>query len=70
MIRMTRVTTSAALKDYRYNLMHATNNRNDAQNTVLTGRNFNSYAEDPATAAARTLSRPPNPRSPSRCAPL
>ena len=51
MIRMTRVTTSAALKDYRYNLMHATNNRNDAQNTVLTGRNFNSYAEDPATAS-------------------
>lgn len=51
MIRMTRVTTSATLKNYRYNLMHASNNRNDAENTVLTGRNFNSYAEDPATAS-------------------
>lgn len=47
---MIRVTTNATLKSYRYNLMQSSNNRNDAQNTVLTGRYFNSFSEDPATA--------------------
>ena len=39
------------MKSYRYNLQSNTNRLNDARNTVLTGRKFNSFAEDPTTAA-------------------
>ncbi|MGI6255451.1 MAG: hypothetical protein ACOYJZ_07430 [Acutalibacter sp.] len=45
-----RVTTTGVLKSYQTNLMHASNTLNDARNTVLTQRNFNSFAEDPASA--------------------
>lgn len=48
---MIRSTTTGVLKNYRYNLQRSTLTRNKAQNTVLTQRNFNTFAEDPATAA-------------------
>ena len=48
---MIRSTTTGMLKNYRYNLQRSTLTRNKAQNTVLTQRNFNTFAEDPATAA-------------------
>ena len=48
---MIRATTNGLLNSYRYNLMKSTIARNDAMTTVLTQRNFNSYAEDPAAAA-------------------
>ena len=48
---MIRVTTNGLLNSYRYNLMKSTISRNEAMTTVLTQRNFNSYAEDPAAAA-------------------
>lgn len=48
---MIRTTTSGVLKSYRYNLNRSSLNYNKAMNTVLTGRNFNTYADDPATAA-------------------
>lgn len=45
-----RITTSMTMNTYRYNLMQSTNKVSNAQNKVLTHRNFNSYAEDPAAA--------------------
>lgn len=48
---MLRITTSGVLKSYRLNLTQTQTNLTEAQNTVLTQRNFNSYAEDPATAS-------------------
>ena len=48
---MIRSTTNVVLKSYRYNLQRSTYTMNKARNTVLTGRNFNSFAEAPATAA-------------------
>lgn len=48
---MIRSTTNGVLKNYRYNLQRSTLTRNKAQNTVLTQRNFNTFAEDPATAS-------------------
>lgn len=48
---MIRSTTNGVLKSYRYNLQRSTYTMNKARNTVLTGRNFNSFAEAPATAA-------------------
>ena len=48
---MIRSTTSGVLKSYRFNLQRSTYNLNKSRDTVLTGRKFNSYAEDPATAA-------------------
>ena len=55
---MLRITTSGVLKSYRLNLTQSYSNLTDAQHTVLTGRDFNSYAEDPATASeAFTLRR-------------
>lgn len=45
-----RVTTTGVLKSYQSNLMHASNTLNSARNMVLTQRNFNSFAEDPASA--------------------
>ncbi|MBQ2697724.1 MAG: hypothetical protein IJF59_03525, partial [Clostridia bacterium] len=46
-----RSATNAVLKGYRSNLMKSFNTLNKSRDTVLTGRNFNSFAEDPATAA-------------------
>lgn len=48
---MIRTTTNSVLKNYRYNLQKANNKMNQAMNVVLTGRNFNSFAEDPAAAS-------------------
>lgn len=49
---MIRSTTNGVLKSYRYNLQRSSYTLNKAMNTVLTGRNFDTYAADPATAAA------------------
>ena len=46
-----RMTTSGSLKGYRYNLQRSTFTLNKSITTVMTGRAFNSFAEDPATAA-------------------
>lgn len=48
---MIRATTNGTLKAYRASLNRSTLRLNSARNTVLTQRNFNSYAEDPAAAA-------------------
>ena len=48
---MIRSTTNGVLKSYRYRLQSSTNRLNDSRDTVLSGRNFNSFAEDPTTAA-------------------
>lgn len=45
-----RITTNMMMSTYRYNLMNSTNSVANSQNKVLTHRNFNSYAEDPAAA--------------------
>lgn len=46
-----RMTTVGTLKGYRFNLQRSTYTLNKAITTMTTGRNFNSFAEDPATAA-------------------
>jgi len=48
---ITRATTVGTLKGYRTNLNSSINRLNSARDTVLSQRLFNSYAEDPATAA-------------------
>ena len=48
---MIRATTGGVMKSYRRNLMNSFISKNNAMNTVLTQRTFNSYAEDPAAAA-------------------
>ena len=48
---MIRTTTNGVLKGYRYNLRRSSFQLNKSRETVLTQRNFNSFAEDPATAA-------------------
>ena len=48
---MIRATTGGVLKSYRSNLMNSFIRMNNATNTVLTQRVFNSYAEDPAAAS-------------------
>ncbi len=48
---MIRSTTNGVLKSYQYNLQRSTYTLNKARDTVLTGRSFNSFAEDPALAA-------------------
>lgn len=48
---MIRATTGGVLKSYRSNLMNSFISQNKARDTVLTQRTFNSYAEDPASAA-------------------
>lgn len=45
-----RVTTGMSLNSYRYNLNKVNTQVSDARDTVLTQRNFNSYAADPAAA--------------------
>lgn len=46
-----RTTTNAVLKGYRSNLTKSYSKLNSSMNTVLTHRNFNSYAEDPSAAS-------------------
>ena len=48
---MIRATTGSVMKGYRYNLMNSYIKQSNAMNTILTQRTFNSYAEDPASAA-------------------
>lgn len=48
---MIRATTGGVMKTYRRNLMNSFISQSNAINTVLTQRVFNSYAEDPASAA-------------------
>ena len=45
-----RMTTVGTLKNYRYSLNSSNNTMTKAMNTLLTGRLFNSYADDPALA--------------------
>lgn len=45
-----RITSNMMMNTYRYNLMKSTNKLSDARDKVLTQRNFNSFAEDPASA--------------------
>lgn len=45
-----RMTTVGTLKNYRYDLNRSNNTMTKGMQTVLTRRNFNSYAEDPALA--------------------
>ena len=42
--------TGGTLYNYKSQLMNSTNQLNNAYNTVLTGRRFNAYSEDPASA--------------------
>lgn len=46
-----RMTTTGSLKGYRYNLQRSSYTMNKAITTVMTGRAFNSFADDPSTAA-------------------
>lgn len=48
---MVRITTNGVLRSYRSGLMRSSNNLNTAREHVLTQRNFNSFAENPAGAA-------------------
>lgn len=45
-----RMTTVGTLKNYRYDLNRSNNTMAKSMNKVITRRNFNSYAEDPALA--------------------
>jgi len=48
---MIRATTNGVLKGYRSDLMSSFIRLNSSRDTVLTHRNFNTFAEDPAAAA-------------------
>lgn len=48
---MIRTTTNGVLHSYQFNLQRSSHTLNKARETVLTGRRFNSFAEDPAMAA-------------------
>lgn len=48
---MIRATTGGVLRSYRANLMKSFISQNNAMNTIISQRTFNSYAEDPASAA-------------------
>ena len=53
-----RITTNAILRNYKSNLATSLSNLDLARTKVMTGRNFNSTAEDPASALrAATLER-------------
>ncbi len=45
-----RITTNMMMNTYRFNLMQNTGQLSSSRDKVLTQRNFNSYAEDPAAA--------------------
>ncbi len=46
-----RITTNGTMRTYRSNLMHSRGRLNDGMEKVMTHRQFNSYAEDPAKAS-------------------
>ena len=48
---MIRTTTNGVLRGYQFNLQRSAYTLNKARDMVLTGRRFNSFAEDPAMAA-------------------
>lgn len=48
---MIRMTTGGVLKGYQVGLMNSFINQYKSQTTMLTQRNFNSYAEDPSSAS-------------------
>ena len=59
---MMRITTNGVLRNYKSSLLRSSNTLNFARDKVLTQRNFNSFAEDPASATEafklrRTFSR-------------
>ncbi len=45
-----RITTGMMMNTYRYNLQGTTTKLSNSRDKVISGRNFDSYAEDPATA--------------------
>ena len=45
-----RVTTGMSMNLYRYNLQNSTSNLANSQNTVLSHRKFNTFAENPSSA--------------------
>lgn len=47
-MNMLRVTTNSTLYTYQKNLLKNTNQLYSAMNTMMTGRNFDSYSADPA----------------------
>lgn len=47
---MLRITTNSSLQMYKSNLMNTTNGLNNAMTKLMTQRNFNSYASNPAAA--------------------
>lgn len=47
---MMRVTTNSTLYSYQRNMLKTSNQLYSAMNTIMTGRNFDSYAADPAAA--------------------
>ena len=47
---MMRVTTNTTLYTYQKNLLKSSNQLYSAMNSLMTGRNFDSYAADPAAA--------------------
>lgn len=48
---ITRTTTVGTMKTYRYNMQRSAYSMNKSMNQVLTRRYFNSFADDPASAA-------------------
>ena len=46
-----RITTNMMMNTYRFNLMNSNKHLSDSVEKVQTKRNFNSYAEDPASAS-------------------
>ena len=46
-----RITTGMAMNTYRYNLQNSTYNLTQARNRVLSGRQFDTFAQDPTAAA-------------------
>lgn len=49
-MNMLRVTTNSTLYTYRKNLLKSSNQLYSAMNAMMTGRNFDTYASDPAAA--------------------
>ena len=47
---MLRVTTNSTIYSYRKNLLKSTNQLYSAMNSMMSGRNFDTYAADPAAA--------------------
>lgn len=66
---MMRITTNTTLYTYQKNLMKSSNQLYSAMNSVITGRNFDTYAADPAAATRafqiHSSTTPPTPRPPT-----